>query len=446
MVQDQTLTLEKDQKAAPAAPVNESTRQSGEVNSSKDDVNASNNQKDSAGGDIPASISGETTPTLNDQSPFDSSVNIWAVRREQLSQKAGGSQTEQKQSQQARLQDPNIWPSPELVEQKFSEERKQDPEEKKPLAPKANGKEKWVVITPEISHPPIHSSSKKPSRSRNDGNRRSGSARRKSNIQIYSQSQNQNQTRRQENVLQSLDDVNAPDAVQKTAEQVNIANSHSRNPRRLDDTLRERGNNETSHNNSGFRGRNYRKGYRSKNPNYHPNRTYHQNKVPNVPVVTNPTGNVQYVYDVKGFLTSQIEYYMSIENLCKDMFLRKHMDDEGYVPIAFLASFNRIKSLTSDINLLLSACEASSVVTLHPSFETPIMAKVRRSETWEPWVLPKELRLSFELSDSTAPQPNSNTSSLASSISNLSAAPLTAELNDLSRNMKDDLKLSDANV
>ncbi|EPX70777.1 RNA-binding protein [Schizosaccharomyces octosporus yFS286] len=445
MVQDQTLTQEKEQEVAQTTPMTELTHQSGKVNSPKNDANASNNQKESTGDTNPVSTSGQTTPTLKDQSPHDSSINIWAVRREQMSQKASDSQAEQKQTKQARLQDPTIWPSPKLVEQKFSEEKKQDPEEKKPLAPKTQGKGKWVVITPEISHPPIHSSSKKPSRSRNDGNRRSGSARRKSNAQNFSHNQNQN--RRQENVprdvTQPLDEMNGPGAAQKTSEQSNATNSHSRNPRRLDDTLQERGNNETFHNNNGFRGRSYRKGYRSKNPNHRPSRSYHQNKVQNIPVVTNPAGTVQYVYDVKGFLTSQIDYYMSIENLCKDMFLRKHMDDEGYVPVAFLASFNRIKSLTSDINLLLEACEASSVVTLNPLFETPIKAKVRRSVTWEPWILPKELRLSFELPTS---QSNSNPSSLGNSISDLSAAHPIADHNDLSKSMRDDLKLSDANV
>ncbi|EPY51940.1 RNA-binding protein [Schizosaccharomyces cryophilus OY26] len=449
MIQEQTLAQEKDQKVVQAAPVNESEKQPSDVYSKMNDTDFSNNRKDSAGDIASATASslasGSTTPVANDQSSTHSSVNVWAVRREQLSQKASGSQDEQKQSKNARLEDPNIWPSPELVEQKSSEEKKHDPEVKKPLAPKTNGKEKWIVITPEISHPPIHPS-KKPNRSRNDGNRRSGSARRKGSSQNYSQNQNRRQENVPRNTAQSFNEGVASTGTTKSSEQPSAANNHFRpNPRRIDDTLQERGINEASQNNSGFRGRNYRKGYRSKNPNHRSNRSYHHPKVQNVPVVTNPAGTVQYVYDVKAFLTSQIDYYMSIENLCKDMFLRKHMDDEGYVSLAFLASFNRIKSLTSDINLLLSACEASSVVTLNPHFESPIMAKIRRSETWEPWVLPKEQRL-FELPNSTASQQNSNNSSLVSSISNLSIAPSAVEMNNLSGNIKDNLMLSEPNA
>ena len=34
---------------------------------------------------------------------------------------------------------------------------------------------------------------------------------------------------------------------------------------------------------------------------------------------------------------NQCEYYFSIENLCKDLFLRKHMDSEGFVNLPILA-------------------------------------------------------------------------------------------------------------
>lgn len=41
----------------------------------------------------------------------------------------------------------------------------------------------------------------------------------------------------------------------------------------------------------------------------------------------------------------QIEYYFSTENLCKDMFLRKSMDSEGYVPLRTILNFNRMQAL-----------------------------------------------------------------------------------------------------
>ncbi|OCK78937.1 hypothetical protein K432DRAFT_279072, partial [Lepidopterella palustris CBS 459.81] len=48
-------------------------------------------------------------------------------------------------------------------------------------------------------------------------------------------------------------------------------------------------------------------------------------------------------------LTCVREYYFSVDNLCKDMFLRKRMDSKGFVLLSVIAEFNRIKQLTPDI-------------------------------------------------------------------------------------------------
>ncbi|EMS62741.1 hypothetical protein TRIUR3_31616 [Triticum urartu] len=41
-------------------------------------------------------------------------------------------------------------------------------------------------------------------------------------------------------------------------------------------------------------------------------------------------------------LLVQIDYYFSDENLCKDIFLRRHMDDRGWVPLSLIAGFNQL--------------------------------------------------------------------------------------------------------
>lgn len=43
-------------------------------------------------------------------------------------------------------------------------------------------------------------------------------------------------------------------------------------------------------------------------------------------------------------LVKQIEYYFSIENLCRDIFLRSKMDTEGFIPVATIAAFNRVST------------------------------------------------------------------------------------------------------
>jgi len=34
--------------------------------------------------------------------------------------------------------------------------------------------------------------------------------------------------------------------------------------------------------------------------------------------------------------------FCSNDNLCKDMYLRRHMDEQGWVPVALIAGFNRV--------------------------------------------------------------------------------------------------------
>ena len=58
------------------------------------------------------------------------------------------------------------------------------------------------------------------------------------------------------------------------------------------------------------------------------------------------------------------EYYFSTENLTKDIFLRRKMDAEGCIPISLIATFNRVKALTQDIQLILEAVNVSDIVEL----------------------------------------------------------------------------------
>ncbi|XP_076822494.1 uncharacterized protein LOC143468902 isoform X3 [Clavelina lepadiformis] len=58
----------------------------------------------------------------------------------------------------------------------------------------------------------------------------------------------------------------------------------------------------------------------------------------------------------------QLEYYFSTENLSQDPYLISQMDSEQYVPICTIANFNAIKKLTSDINLVVEALKASTLV------------------------------------------------------------------------------------
>lgn len=103
-----------------------------------------------------------------------------------------------------------------------------------------------------------------------------------------------------------------------------------------------------------------------------------------------PMSAVQYgpfvdPYTVQNMVTMQLEYYFSVENLIKDIFLRKHMDSKGFVFLSVIAEFNRIKHLTKDLDLIKSVCYHS------PEIEWRVGAdgkdRLRRKTDWERWVL-----------------------------------------------------------
>ncbi|KAI9644463.1 hypothetical protein NHQ30_006484 [Ciborinia camelliae] len=86
----------------------------------------------------------------------------------------------------------------------------------------------------------------------------------------------------------------------------------------------------------------------------------------------------------------QLEYYFSIDNLCKDVFLRRHMDSQGFVFLHFVAEFKRIQSLTRDIEMLKYACQQSTEIEIVKGEDG--IDRIRRRDGWDQWVMPSEER------------------------------------------------------
>ncbi|KAI4745602.1 hypothetical protein E4T50_04059 [Aureobasidium sp. EXF-12298] len=85
-------------------------------------------------------------------------------------------------------------------------------------------------------------------------------------------------------------------------------------------------------------------------------------------------------------ISQQIEYYFSLDNLVKDTFFRKHMDSQGFVFLTFVADFNRLKSLTTDYELLKYVCLNSPNIELRTGQDGK--DRLRNAGDWEMWVLP----------------------------------------------------------
>lgn len=84
------------------------------------------------------------------------------------------------------------------------------------------------------------------------------------------------------------------------------------------------------------------------------------------------------------------EYYFSVDNLCKDLFLRKHMDSQGFVMLNFIASFKRIKTLTEDFELLRHVARQLRNVEYQVGEDG--VDRLRPREKWEQWVFPMDQR------------------------------------------------------
>ncbi|KAE8349212.1 hypothetical protein BDV28DRAFT_66548 [Aspergillus coremiiformis] len=95
-------------------------------------------------------------------------------------------------------------------------------------------------------------------------------------------------------------------------------------------------------------------------------------------------------FSLMSMLSMQLEYYFSVDNLCKDLFLRRHMDSQGYVPLAFIAGFKRIKILTEDFELLRHVSRQLRNVEYLQNEDG--IDRLRPREKWDQWVLPIEQR------------------------------------------------------
>jgi len=91
-----------------------------------------------------------------------------------------------------------------------------------------------------------------------------------------------------------------------------------------------------------------------------------------------------------GSVLFQVDYYFSLENLLKDIFLRKRMDSHGWIFLNTIAEFNRLKNLTTDYEILKQACLQSQEIEIRVGEDGK--DRLRRLNDWERWVLPKEDR------------------------------------------------------
>ncbi|KAG7705959.1 hypothetical protein KL950_003535 [Ogataea haglerorum] len=108
-------------------------------------------------------------------------------------------------------------------------------------------------------------------------------------------------------------------------------------------------------------------------------------------------------------LAKQIDYYFSTQNLVKDIFLRKHMNDDGFLPLPVLAGFYRVSALSyGDYNLVVESlphCLNLEYGVIEKEDGTLYKVRAKTNPTF--WVLPADQRLEQGL-DKDSPKPEQN--------------------------------------
>ncbi|KAK4449423.1 La-related protein 1A [Podospora aff. communis PSN243] len=90
-------------------------------------------------------------------------------------------------------------------------------------------------------------------------------------------------------------------------------------------------------------------------------------------------------------IKQQIEYYFSVENLCKDTYLRKQMDSQGFVKFSTIAGFKRMRELVKDHHeMMRAACLLSDHIDYVQGDDS--VERLRAREGWRNWILSYDMR------------------------------------------------------
>ncbi|KAG6507249.1 la-related protein 1B-like [Zingiber officinale] len=79
-------------------------------------------------------------------------------------------------------------------------------------------------------------------------------------------------------------------------------------------------------------------------------------------------------------LLKQIDFYFSDENLCRDVYLRQNMDEQGWVSVSLVAGFNRVRQITNNIDFILDTLPLSTEVEVQGD-------KIRKRKGWMSYLL-----------------------------------------------------------
>ncbi|CAG7860747.1 unnamed protein product [Brassica rapa] len=94
---------------------------------------------------------------------------------------------------------------------------------------------------------------------------------------------------------------------------------------------------------------------------------------------------------LKTKILKQVQYYLSEDNLPNDVYLRKRMNDEGFVHIEFISGFNKLKALTSNVQLVLDSLRDSDIIEVQRYYVN--QEKINKNENSSAYINELELEI-----------------------------------------------------
>lgn len=100
--------------------------------------------------------------------------------------------------------------------------------------------------------------------------------------------------------------------------------------------------------------------------------------------------------DAKRSVLNQVEFYFSDDNMCKDVYLRRHMDGEGWISLDLISQFNKLKAYRTTVLSIVEALQAST--------KLEVDANSRRVRLKDESLRSKWTKASHELVEASSPK------------------------------------------
>merc|ERR1719356_524525 len=71
--------------------------------------------------------------------------------------------------------------------------------------------------------------------------------------------------------------------------------------------------------------------------------------------------------DQRKNLRGQIEFYFSVDNLCKDVYLRSHMNADGWTPIELIQNFPQVRKYKANEKDIIECLKTSEIIEVDPA-------------------------------------------------------------------------------